>query len=93
MSRREKLLAKIRQAPGNVRWKELLSLMELWGFTNKKTIEGAAFLHPRLAEDSMIVLVPKPHSNKVKQPYVDKCLKAIDLLLEKEEKNEKSREI
>ena len=52
----------------------------------KKTIEGAAFLHSDLAEASMIVMVPKPHSDKVKQPYVDKALKAIDLLLEKEEK-------
>jgi hypothetical protein len=85
MLQKEKLLMKVRRRPGNVRWNELLKLMEIWGFTKKATLEGAAFLHPALAEDSIIVMVPRPHSNKVKQPYVDKCLKTIDLLLEKEE--------
>jgi hypothetical protein len=91
MSQKEKLLEKVRRAPGNVRWNQVLKLMAAWGFVMKPTEEGAAFLHPTLATEALIVLVPKPHRDKVKQPYVRQCLKAIDLLLEKEEKeNEKS---
>jgi hypothetical protein len=86
MSRKEKLLEKVRQAPGNTKWKQLLKLMNSYGFSEKKTEEGAMFPHPALADDGVMPRVPKPHSDKVKQPYVNQCLKAIDLLLEKGEK-------
>lgn len=88
--KKHKLLEKAREAPGNVRWNQLLLLMNAWGFEEKKTMEGVCFPHPLLARNgSMMPRVPKPHSDKVKQPYVDQCIKAIDLLAEIQEEERK----
>jgi hypothetical protein len=90
MSRKHKLLEKARTAPDNVRWNQLLALMKAWGFEEKKTTEGACFPHPILAKQgSMMPQVPKPHSDKVKQPYIKTCIKAIDLIIELQEGEKK----
>ncbi len=45
MSKKEKLLTKILNAPNDVRYNELIRLMEYFGCTVKETMEGCAFLH------------------------------------------------
>jgi hypothetical protein len=90
MSRKHKLLEKARAAPGDVRWNELLTLMKAWGFEQKKTGEGACFPHPTLAKQGSIMpQVPKPHSDKVKEPYIKVCIKAIDLIIDLQEGEKK----
>lgn len=91
MSKKEKLLSKIKDGPRNVRMNDLVTLMEGLGFTKKPTNEGYAFLHEELTSDSCnIPMVANPHGRekKVKKCYVDACLDAIKHLNIPEEKNE-----
>jgi len=85
LERREKLLQKAQESPGSVRWNELLTLMRTWGFNERKTKEGVCFPHPLLAQRCVMPMVPKPHSDKVKEPYVRKCIDAIEMIKELQE--------
>jgi hypothetical protein len=88
--KKTKLLKKAEEAPDNVRWNELLNLMNEWEFKERKTMEGVCFPHPVLAKNgSMMPRGPKPHGDKVKQPYVKQCIKAIQLLIDLQKEEEK----
>ena len=78
---REKLRKKITDGKKNVRVEELVSLMNAYGFTNRRSKEGYFFTHPNL-KGIMLTNVPIPHGreNKVREIYVTRCLDAIEML-------------
>ncbi|MHB8109743.1 MAG: hypothetical protein ACYDHW_06895 [Syntrophorhabdaceae bacterium] len=88
MAKRESLFDKVKNAPANVRITKLCKLMRDYKFKVDKSNEGFYFTHP-LLRDIEILRAPKPHkpngASFVKQPYVDKCIKAIEILIELEE--------
>ena len=86
MSKKENLFEKIKNGPRKVRIKKLCKLMEYYGFmAHKSKKEGFYFTHDQL-KDIELIRVPIPHKENgasyVKQPYVDKCIKAIEMLIE-----------
>ena len=88
MSRKEKLFIKIKNGSKTVRIVELCKLMEHYGFKIDKSKEGYFFKH-ELLKNITLLRVPKPHRENsetyVKKPYVDKCIKAIEMLIELEQ--------
>lgn len=81
MSKKEKLLESITNAPSNVVIADLVRLMEYHGFTNRKSKEGYFFKHENL-KNIILPNVPIPHGreNKVRRVYVLRCLRAIEQL-------------
>jgi len=90
MSKKENLFEKIKSGPKKVKINQLVKVMEYYNFTTHKSAEGYFFTHD-LLKDITIITVPKPHKKhgetSVKKPYVDKCIKAIEIMneLEKQE--------
>ncbi len=84
---KNKLLLKIQTGRSNVRMDELLKVMDLFGFTWKRTKHGYIFSHDQL-KGIIMPHVPIPHGreNKVLSHYVDLCLLAIDALRKGEQK-------
>jgi predicted RNA binding protein YcfA (HicA-like mRNA interferase family) len=80
MSRREKLLAKIRNNPKGVRFEDLTKLLEWYGFELKR-VKGS---HYGYICGSYNLTVPKrsPHLHSY---IVKDALKILDELLEEEE--------
>ncbi|HLE08948.1 MAG TPA: hypothetical protein VI914_04905 [Thermodesulfobacteriota bacterium] len=85
MSKKEKLLLKVENGPNNVTIDILLRLMKYYGFMPERASDGYFFKNEKLKTESL-PHVPIPHGreNKVKRPYIKKCLEAIELLKEKE---------
>ncbi|MEW6586071.1 MAG: hypothetical protein AB1442_10735 [Nitrospirota bacterium] len=81
MSKKEKLLENITDAPSNVVIADLVRLMKYHGFTNRKSKEGYFFKHEKL-RNIILPNVPIPHGreNKVRKLYVLQCLRAIEQL-------------
>jgi len=80
MSRREKLLAKIRNNPKGVRFGELTKLLEWYGFELKR-VRGSHHAYTR-GHYNLIVPKRKPHLHSY---AVKDALKTLDELLEDEE--------
>jgi hypothetical protein len=80
MSKKEKLLAKIRQNPKHVRFDELESILLRLGF--KKRQEGTS--HAVFFRGQYIVSIPK-RKPFVKPKYVDLVLDTLDAIKELEE--------
>jgi predicted RNA binding protein YcfA (HicA-like mRNA interferase family) len=80
MSRREKLLAKIKNNPKGVRFEDLTKLLEWYGFELKR-VRGS---HHAYMCGSYNLIVPKrsPHMHSY---IVKDALKILDELLEDEE--------
>jgi hypothetical protein len=87
MSKKENLFEKIKNGSKKVRIAKLCKLMEYYGFEVYPSKEGYYFTHDQL-KDIELVRVPIPHKESgesyVKQPYVDKCIKAIKMLVDLE---------
>ena len=81
MSRKEKLLEKVRNGRSNTTIDDILTLMSYYGFIWRTTEHGYFFNHEKL-KNIILPHVAKPHGreNKVKKKYVDDCLKAIEIL-------------
>lgn len=84
MSKEDKLYDKINGNPKDVTPKDLLKLMDNQGFRKKKKTDGYDFYHEGLREDNIILNVAMPHGDKVKKTYVRRCLRAIELLKERQ---------
>ena len=87
MNEREKLFIKVAQAPRNVRFNELVKLMELWGFevTYGKRGDIAIFRHGIYQAKCSAA---KPHRGEVLSGYVKDCLKAIESMQIQEEESD-----
>jgi len=80
MSRREKLLAKIRNNPKAVRFEELTKLLEWHGFELRR-VRGSHHAYRR-GHHNLSVVRRKPH---VHSKAVKEVLSILDELLEEEE--------
>lgn len=81
MSKRRKLLEKIKAGPNNAKIEDILKLMRYFGFETKKTSHGYIFKHDKLKTQNM-PHVAEPHGkeNKVLSIYVEQCFEAIEQL-------------
>jgi len=85
MSQKAKLLEKIRNGPNNTTLEEILTLMNSFGFNQKKTRDGFKFWYPQV--NGIFAYVARPHGRekKVLSVYVKGCLNAIDRIVNPEE--------
>ena len=76
MSRKEKALARLIEAPKDFTWDELKTIMSAFGFTLKTTGgSGRKFIH---GETGVTLFMHEPHPSKVLKAY--QLQAAIDLL-------------
>ena len=81
MAKREKRLAAMRQNPKQVRFADLRSVLEGFGFEARPGKgDHWSFVHPRIS----YVVTVDPRRPHVLEPYVRKALQAIDEVLEEE---------
>jgi predicted RNA binding protein YcfA (HicA-like mRNA interferase family) len=83
MTRREKLLQKARNSPNNLRFSDLVKLVESYGFTfERQTGSHHIFSHPKLA--TTLNMQPRK-DGKAKGYQVQEALAAITVLEEQED--------
>lgn len=76
MSRKEKTLARLMEAPKDFSWDELKAVMAAFGFTLKTTGgSGRKFIH---GESGVTLFMHEPHPSRVLKAY--QVREAIDLL-------------
>ena len=76
MSRKEKALARLMEAPKDFTWDELKKVMSAFGFALKTTGgSGRKFIH---GETGVTLFMHEPHPSKVLKAY--QLREAIDLL-------------
>jgi len=76
MSRKEKALARLMEAPKDFTWDELKTVMSAFGFALKTTGgSGRKFIHE---ETGVTLFMHEPHPSKVLKAY--QLHEAIDLL-------------
>jgi hypothetical protein len=74
MSKREKLLQKIRNNPTNVKFETLQKLLQYYGFDERQPRSGAShYTYP-----SKEYVLTGPKKNPVNKEYVKKALKIFD---------------
>ena len=77
MTKREKLLTKIKNAPQDVRWKELVSFLEREGFSMRK---GTGSVRVFTREDGLVLTLHEPHgSNRVSRKAVEMILDRMNI--------------
>lgn len=80
MTKREKRLERMARSPHNVSRRELVSLLESYGFVYRREKGShSCYKHPALPEIKLIVPM------KLKEAYVKQALEAIYRLRESEE--------
>ncbi|MCA9912537.1 MAG: type II toxin-antitoxin system HicA family toxin [Anaerolineae bacterium] len=89
MTKREKRLQKIRQNPRNVRYDDLITVLEDFGFTIHHGKGSHIGLRLETEEQTIKFTIVKPHETKfVKSVYVKMALKEIDRVIEASESEE-----
>lgn len=78
MSRRDKLIARLRRRPRDVTWAELVRLLEWLGYTEVRTGKAGGsrrrFVHPT----APTITLHKPHpGNIVKMYVIDEVLQVL----------------
>jgi hypothetical protein len=78
VSQLEKLYRRALARPGSVRWSELDTLLQRFGFTRRQPGGGSS--HYVYTRGSMQLAVPKSGSNSVKAVYVRRVMDALERL-------------
>lgn len=80
--KQEKLLNELRENIKNVRFEDLIKLLEIFGFT----IKNKRGSHNVCSHQNFILTVPKPHGNNkfVNSVYVKKAINYLDELFDTE---------
>jgi hypothetical protein len=81
VSKKEKLLEKIKNSPKNVRFEALRNILIGLGFIERQSRKGTS--HYVYTKDDIILTIPK--KTPVNQVYVKEALDAIEKILEQEE--------
>lgn len=83
MPNRDQMFQTAKQGVRNVRFADLVALMEAWGFNYRLGASGdnGIFVHPTHHESASTA---KPHHGPVKPVYVRACLAAIGRVKNKE---------
>lgn len=94
MTKREKRLQKIRQNPRNVRYEDLVTVMEDYGFTLRESGGSHVFADCAIDDTVWTVTLVRPHGNKkhVNQTYVKRAIKALDEIIAMLEETEEDSE-
>ncbi len=72
----------MKDGPKSVTIDDLLTVMCGFGFSERRTSDSYYFYHERLVGKKLPrAAIPHGGERKVKKPYIDDCVEAIELLL------------
>jgi len=80
MSKKEKILLKIKNNPNGIIWDELTSLLRYYGYSEFKTGKTSGSRVKYIGDNKDIIRLYKPHpSNIVKRYVIEQIIKKLEL--------------